>query len=263
MKEQQRQQPGLRLVGYYQCNERAGDAELGAGRRIADRLEAAAPDSVAAVVSRGGSHWLLWQVAFDDCSACPGRLIVPMCRACLQLDSAALQAALEQQQQDLQLQPMLQLFVKDGARSWVKVPLSGEGGSGKGGGFRCPSSQGIAAQLAQVSLLSWPASFCLHPLGCVEPNTFGCCTTCLPARPLCPPCCRSMLARGATWHCATLRSTWMTSPWTGSTQACCRAQPDEPGHVVVCRYERAPLAIPAIVTVLAGSLLCECDWKNV
>ena len=53
VKEQQRQQPGLRLVGYYQCNERAGDAELGAGRRIADRLEAAAPDSVAVVVSRG------------------------------------------------------------------------------------------------------------------------------------------------------------------------------------------------------------------
>ena len=82
---------------------------------------------------------------------------------------------------------MLQLVVKDGARSWVKVPLSGEGGSGKGGGFRCPSSQGIAAQLAQVSLLSWPASFCLHPLGCVEPNTFGCCTTCLPACPTALP----------------------------------------------------------------------------
>ena len=97
-----------------------------------------------------------------------------MCHACLQLDSAALQAALkatlEEQQQDLQLQPVVQLFVKDGARGWVKVPPSGQGGSGKGGGFRCPSSQGIAAQLAQVSFLSWPAGSCSDPLGCVEPK---------------------------------------------------------------------------------------------
>jgi hypothetical protein len=108
-----------------------------------------------------------------------------MCHACLQLDSAALQAALkatlEEQQQDLQLQPVVQLFVKDGARGWVKVPPSGQGGSGKGGGFRCPSSQGIAAQLAQVSFLSWPAGSCSDPLGCVEPSTSGCCPTCLAA----------------------------------------------------------------------------------
>ncbi len=49
-KEQQSAHPGLRLVGYYQCNERLADGELGAGRRVADRLEAACPDAVALVV---------------------------------------------------------------------------------------------------------------------------------------------------------------------------------------------------------------------
>lgn len=45
---------GLRIVGYYQCNERLGDSELGGGRRVADRIEAAFPDSVAVVVSCSG-----------------------------------------------------------------------------------------------------------------------------------------------------------------------------------------------------------------
>lgn len=42
---------GLRIVGYFQANERLGDSELGSGRRVADRVEAASPDAVAAVVS--------------------------------------------------------------------------------------------------------------------------------------------------------------------------------------------------------------------
>ena len=42
----------LRIVGYYQCNERLEDVDLGTpGRRIADRVEAIAPGSVALVVS--------------------------------------------------------------------------------------------------------------------------------------------------------------------------------------------------------------------
>lgn len=52
-KEQQPSRSGLRLVGYYQCNERLADGELGAGRRVADRLEAACPDAVALVVRQG------------------------------------------------------------------------------------------------------------------------------------------------------------------------------------------------------------------
>jgi len=51
VKEQQGSRPGLCLLGYYQCNERMGDGELGAGRRVADRLEAAFPDAAALVVS--------------------------------------------------------------------------------------------------------------------------------------------------------------------------------------------------------------------
>lgn len=54
-KGQQSSCPGLRLVGYYQCNERLADGELGAGRRVADRVEAACPDAVALVV-RGRRH---------------------------------------------------------------------------------------------------------------------------------------------------------------------------------------------------------------
>lgn len=53
VKEQQGASPGLRMVGYYQCNERFGDSELGGGRRVADRIESACPDSVALVVRHG------------------------------------------------------------------------------------------------------------------------------------------------------------------------------------------------------------------
>jgi hypothetical protein len=42
--------------------------------------------------------------------------------------------------------PVLQLFVKDGARGWIKVAPSGSSGKP---GLRCPT-QGVAAQLAQV-----------------------------------------------------------------------------------------------------------------
>jgi hypothetical protein len=51
VKAQQGISKGLRIVGYYQCNERLSDSELGGGRRVADRIEAAYPESVALVVS--------------------------------------------------------------------------------------------------------------------------------------------------------------------------------------------------------------------
>lgn len=44
-------QKNIRVVGYYQCNERLDDSELGGpGRRIADRVESVAPGSVAIIV---------------------------------------------------------------------------------------------------------------------------------------------------------------------------------------------------------------------
>lgn len=52
-KEQAGAQPGLRIVGYYQANERLDDGDLGAGRRYADRIDAAYPQSVALLVSGG------------------------------------------------------------------------------------------------------------------------------------------------------------------------------------------------------------------
>ena len=45
---------------YYQANERLADGELGAGRRFADRIEAAWPDSVALLVR--GAGWPCWCV---------------------------------------------------------------------------------------------------------------------------------------------------------------------------------------------------------
>ena len=51
---------GLRLLGYYQANERLSDGELGAGRRVADRLEAACPEAVALVVRRAGQGVAVW-----------------------------------------------------------------------------------------------------------------------------------------------------------------------------------------------------------
>ncbi|KAL4445001.1 hypothetical protein ABPG77_004051 [Micractinium sp. CCAP 211/92] len=110
-KEQQSAHPGLRLVGYYQCNERLADGELGAGRRVADRLEAACPDAVALV-----------------------------------LDGAALEAALKASQASgaESGQSVFHLYSKDGARGWVKAASS------KGGAIRCPSGD-VAAQLAQYT----------------------------------------------------------------------------------------------------------------
>ncbi|KAL4424106.1 hypothetical protein ABPG75_001407 [Micractinium tetrahymenae] len=110
-KEQQSSSAGLRLVGYYQCNERLADGELGAGRRVADRLEAAWPDAVALV-----------------------------------LDGAALEAALKAAQAGSAEpeQPVLHLFSKDGARGWIRAA------SGKSGALRRPAG-GVAAQLAQFT----------------------------------------------------------------------------------------------------------------
>ena len=52
MVEHTKQQKGLRIVGYYQCNERLDDRDLsGAGKKFADRIEQLYPDSVALVVS--------------------------------------------------------------------------------------------------------------------------------------------------------------------------------------------------------------------
>ena len=54
--QQQQQQPGLRVVGYYQANERMADADLGAaGRRIADRVEALGAAAAVAASSGSGS----------------------------------------------------------------------------------------------------------------------------------------------------------------------------------------------------------------
>lgn len=70
-----------------------------------------------------------------------------------QLDSPALEAQLKAVSGDgaaaerPEQPPPLQLFVKDGARGWVRVPPAGS--SGKGGGLKC-SSSGVAARLAQV-----------------------------------------------------------------------------------------------------------------
>ncbi|EFN52064.1 hypothetical protein CHLNCDRAFT_58988 [Chlorella variabilis] len=111
---------GLRIVGYYQCNERLGDSELGGGRRVADRIEAAFPDSVAVVLD---------STVMDT----------------------ALQAAVAQQQQDqagkqqVEEEPVLALFVKDGMRGWVRASAS----DGKTR-LHCPT-QGVAAQLAQYA----------------------------------------------------------------------------------------------------------------
>jgi hypothetical protein len=44
--------PNLRIVGYYQCNERMLDNDLGiVGRRIADRIESLYSGSIALTVS--------------------------------------------------------------------------------------------------------------------------------------------------------------------------------------------------------------------
>ncbi|KAI7844049.1 hypothetical protein COHA_002389 [Chlorella ohadii] len=114
-KEQQGTQSGLRIVGYYQANERLSDGELGAGRRFADRIEAAWPHSVA-----------------------------------LLLDGPALQAGLAQLTaaegqaggSGGSEQPVAQLFAKDGGR-WTKVAAGGSGG------FRCPTS-GVVSRFAQL-----------------------------------------------------------------------------------------------------------------
>lgn len=114
-KEQQGTQPGLRIVGYYQANERLSDGELGAGRRYADRIEAAWPNSVV-----------------------------------LLLDGPALQAELAQQTaaegqaggSGSGEQPVVQLFAKDGGR-WAKVAAGGSSS------FRCPTS-GVVARFAQL-----------------------------------------------------------------------------------------------------------------
>lgn len=79
---------------------------------------------------------------------------LPPYLCCLQLDSTvmdtALQAAVAQQQQDqagkqqVEEEPVLALFVKDGMRGWVRASAS----DGKTR-LHCPT-QGVAAQLAQV-----------------------------------------------------------------------------------------------------------------
>ncbi|KAL4856488.1 ER membrane protein complex subunit 8/9 [Chlorella vulgaris] len=120
---------GLRIVGYYQCNERLSDSELGGGRRVADRIEAAYPESVALVL---------------DGAALEAALI-----AAAQQQQGGSEVAAEQgqRQQAGGEAPVLQLFVKDGARGWIKVAPSGSSGKP---GLRCPT-QGVAAQLAQLA----------------------------------------------------------------------------------------------------------------
>eukprot|EP00887_Chlorella_sp_A99_P005971 scaffold27.g5971.t1 len=96
--EQQRQQAGgggdsglspLRVVGYYQCNERLDDTDLGpAGRRVADRVDAVCPDSVALV-----------------------------------LDAKALQQQLEGGGGGA---PVMRLFHRDGGRGWARAHAGGE-----------------------------------------------------------------------------------------------------------------------------------------
>ncbi|KAI3432209.1 hypothetical protein D9Q98_003771 [Chlorella vulgaris] len=130
VKAQQGISKGLRIVGYYQCNERLSDSELGGGRRVADRIEAAYPESVALVLDGAA-------------------LEAAMMAAAQQQQQGGSEAAAEQgQRQQAGVEaPVLQLFFKDGARGWIKAAPSG--GSGKPA-LRCPT-QGVAAQLAQLT----------------------------------------------------------------------------------------------------------------
>lgn len=65
LQEYCKRQGNLRVVGYYQCNERLDETDLGeSGKRIANKLEAAFPGSIALVVCSNLSvdillHYLL------------------------------------------------------------------------------------------------------------------------------------------------------------------------------------------------------------
>jgi hypothetical protein len=136
-----KQQGGkLRIAGYYQCNERLDDVDLGIiGRRIADKVEALFPGSAAIVVSRPAR--LLPRARRARTFACTLRSTLNWLapRPVLQLDGPALRAALT----GGGTQPPVQLLGKD-ARGWVTAAAAGPGAR-----FTCPAVTATLAQYVQ------------------------------------------------------------------------------------------------------------------
>jgi hypothetical protein len=60
LQEHCKQDKKLNIVGYYQCNERLEDGDLGdVGRKVAGKVEAVFPGSIALVVSKKEAQLLL------------------------------------------------------------------------------------------------------------------------------------------------------------------------------------------------------------